>query len=181
MSDSVMERAARLDRSRTVAGSSTFGSGMRLEVTAIAGAPVEAVWRVLTNWEQQPAWMLDAKSVEVLTPQRAGVGTTIRCPTNLFGVTVDDVMRVTVWRPPDRLEIQHLGKIISGVAGFELSPVPADPSRTSIAWWEQIDPPLGAVGEFGATRIVRPVLDIIFTRSLRNLVNLVEAEAASGN
>lgn len=149
---------------------------MRLEVTVIARAPVEVVWRVLTNWERQSEWMVDAKSVEVLTPRRIGVGTTIRCPTNLLGFTVDDVMRVTAWQPPQRLEVCHLGKVISGIAAFELRESPDDPSHTSITWWEEIDPPLGALGEFGATRVVRPVIERIFRRSLSNLCNLAEAD-----
>jgi uncharacterized membrane protein len=69
--------------------------GVRLEVSVEAAAPPQVVWDVLTHWERQSEWMLDAKSVEVLTPQREGVGVTIRCPTNLLGVTVEDVMRVT--------------------------------------------------------------------------------------
>jgi uncharacterized membrane protein len=146
---------------------------MRLEVEQVVGAPREDVWQVLTEWERQPEWMLDAKSVEVLTPVRAGVGTTIRCPTNLLGATVQDVMRVTAWEPPSRLAVVHLGRVITGSGAFELHE--DEPARTRVVWWEEIDPPLGRVGEWGATRVALPVIERIFARSLGRFARLVEA------
>jgi carbon monoxide dehydrogenase subunit G len=148
---------------------------VRLEVSVEAAAPQQVVWDVLTHWERQSEWMLDAKSVEVLTPARTGVGVTIRCPTNLLGVTVEDVMRVTAWQEPSMLEVTHLGKVITGSGAFELVPLGAD--RTRIDWWEEVDPPLGAVGELGATVLVLPVLRRIFTRSLTNLADLAARAA----
>jgi carbon monoxide dehydrogenase subunit G len=145
---------------------------VRLEVSVEVAASRQAVWDVLTAWEHQSDWMLDAESVEVLTPEREGVGVTIRCPTNLLGVTVQDVMRVTAWSEPELLEVTHLGSIITGRGAFEL--VELGPDRTRIDWWEEVDPPLGAVGEWGATTLVLPVLRRIFTRSLTGLARLVE-------
>ncbi len=151
---------------------------MRLEVSVAVAAPRPLVWEVLTAWERQPEWMLDAKSVEVLTPAREGIGVTIRCPTNLLGVTVEDVMRVTGWEEPSRLEVTHLGRIITGSGAFEL--VETSPDTTRIDWWEEVDPPLGAFGEWGASTFVLPILRRIFTRSLRNLAELAEVEARAG-
>jgi len=145
---------------------------MRLEVVQRTSASREAVWRVLTEWERQPEWMLDAKAVEVLTPQRQGEGVTIRCPTLLLGVTVDDVMRVTGWRENEYLEITHLGKVIAGTGAFELRAVDGG---TQITWWEQIDPPLGRLGAWGARTLALPIIERIFRRSLRNLAKLSEA------
>ena len=156
---------------------------MRLEVSVEVAAAPAVVWSVLTHWERQSEWMLDAKSVEVLTPQREGVGVTIRCPTNLLGVTVEDVMRVTGWDEQRRLEVTHLGRIITGSGAFELVEVDrvgdARPG-TRIDWWEEVEPRLGALGEWGASTFVLPILRRIFTRSLRNLASLAEAEVADG-
>jgi hypothetical protein len=147
---------------------------MRLEVVKDAAAPRETVWQVLTEWERQPEWMLDAKAVHVLTPERTGEGVTIRCPTNLLGVTVQDVMRVTGWREPEYLEVTHLGRIITGYGAFELASL--GPDRTRITWWEEVDPPLGALGEWGASTFVLPILRRIFGHSLGNLARLAEQE-----
>jgi uncharacterized protein YndB with AHSA1/START domain len=149
---------------------------MRLEVERRVAAPRATVWRVLTHWERQPEWMLDAKAVEVLTPDRTGEGVTIRCPTLLLGVTVDDIMRVTGWREGEYLEVTHLGRVITGSGAFELSDT-AD-GGTIVLWWEEIDPPLGAVGEWGATRLILPILRRVFGRSLARLGALAEREAA---
>jgi carbon monoxide dehydrogenase subunit G len=146
---------------------------MRLEVERETSAGPDTVWSVLTDWERQPEWMSDAESVHVLTPQREGVGVTLRCPTNLLGVTVQDVMRVTGWERPSYLEVTHLGRIITGHGAFELH-ARAD-GGTTITWWEEIDPPMGAFGEWGASTFVLPLLRRVFGGSLGRLVELAEA------
>jgi carbon monoxide dehydrogenase subunit G len=150
---------------------------MRLEVVQEVQAPRPVVWRVLTDWERQPEWMIDAKDVEVLTPAREGVGVTIRCPTNLLGVTVDDVMRVTGWREPSYLEVTHQGRVITGTGAFELDELGA--GRTRVTWWEEIDPPLGVVGRWGARMLVLPLIRRLFARSLAGFAALVEREGAA--
>ncbi len=100
---------------------------------------------------------------------------TIRCPTNLLGVTVEDVMRVTGWRDQEELEVTHLGRVITGSGAFVLHDAPDGGTR--IEWWEEVDPPLGALGEWGATTLVLPILKRIFGRSLSRLARLAEAEA----
>jgi len=151
---------------------------MRLEVETVINAPRQHVWDVLTTWERQPEWMLDAKDVIVLTPQRTGAGVTLRCPTNLLGFTVNDVMRVTEWDEPKHLAVTHLGKIITGSGAFELTDPTAD--TTHVFWWEEIDPQLGVVGEYGARLLVLPIIRRIFTRSLKNFTALCETGAVSG-
>lgn len=148
---------------------------MRLEIDVVTTAPRRIVWDVLTQWERQPEWMVDAKQVHVVTPQREGVGVTLRCPTNLLGVTVQDVMRVTRWEEGRLLEVTHLGSVITGTGAFELRDGPRD--ATTIHWWEEVDPPLGALGEWGASTLVRPLLRRVFTRSLTNLAHLAERTA----
>ncbi len=150
---------------------------MRLELTRTIAAPPAVVWSVLTAWERQAEWMVDAQAVEVLTPQRRGEGVTIRCPTNLFGITVQDVMRVTRWEENAHLEVVHLGRIITGRAAFELAE--GAHGATLLTWWEEVTPPLGRLGEWGASTLVLPLLRRLFTRSLANLAALAEAEAGT--
>lgn len=146
---------------------------MRLEVEREVHAPVQVVWDVLVDWSRQPDWMLDARGVEVVSPHDRGTGVTIHVPTSLLGVPVLDIMRITGWDPPHRLEATHLGRLIRGVGAFELSAVGPG---TLVWWWEEIEAPLGVVGELGA-RAVLPALRAIFSRSLRRLGDLAEAEA----
>lgn len=148
---------------------------MRLEVEAVSAAPRVLVWQVLTDWERQPEWMVDALAVAVVSPQREGVGVTIRCPTNLMGLTVEDVMRVTRWEEARHLDVVHLGRVIVGTGGFELHDGPCGTTR--ILWWEEIDPPLGVLGRWGASRLVLPYLRRLFGRSLTQLAGRCEQEA----
>jgi hypothetical protein len=85
-------------------------------------------------------------------------------------------MRVTRWEQGRVLEVTHLGRIITGTGAFELSDLPDGGTR--IGWWEEVDPPLGALGEWGARLVALPVIRRIFRRSLANLAARAEAEAA---
>lgn len=144
---------------------------MQVEVSRYVFAPPGVVWAVLTDWERQADWMVDALDVEVTSPHREGTGVTIVCPTNVLGVTVQDEMRVTEWVEGQRLRVEHLGDVITGSGTFVLEPTPVG---TRIIWHEEIDPPLGVVGELGARLVVRPYVRYLFGRSLDNLKAIAE-------
>ena len=150
---------------------------MRVEVRARIAAPRGLVWDVLTDWERQPEWMVDARAVEVLTAHREGRGVVVRCPTDLLGVVVTDVLKVVGWDAGYRLAVEHVGGLITGDAAFELAD--AD-GATSVTWWEQVDPPFGLLGEVGATVVVAPFVRRTFKRSLLNLKRLCEQRARAG-
>lgn len=147
---------------------------MRVEVSRYVFAPRATVWEVLTDWERQAEWVVDARAVHVTSRHRDGEGVTITVPTNVLGVTVPDRMVVTEWRPPRRLAVRHVGPFIRGDAAFDLDETTAG---TPVRWWEEIDPPLGGVGEAGARFVVRPLVSWIFSRSLDNLKELAERRA----
>lgn len=146
---------------------------MEVEVSRYVFADDDVVWGVLTDWERQPEWMIDAKDVEVLSEERRGVGVRLRCPTNLVGVTVDDEMEVTVWEERRRLGVRHLGRVITGTGEFVLDPTGVG---TRVVWREEIDPPLGTVGEVGARALVQPYVRHLFGRSLDGLKEACERE-----
>lgn len=147
---------------------------MRVEQAVTVAADRRRVFDVLADWERQAEWMVDALAVEVLTPQRQGVGVTVRCPTRILGLVVDDILRVTRFEPPVAIEAVHLGRIITGIGGFELEDAGGG---TRVTWWEEVDPPLGRLGERVARLVVRPLVAWTFGRSLRRFKDLVEAEA----
>lgn len=152
---------------------------MRVELQVHSTASRAQVWSTLVDWERQADWMLDARSVHVLTPQRTGVGVTIRCPTALLGVTVQDIMRVTRWVDQEVLEVIHLGSIIRGTGAFELADAPG--GGTTIVWWERIDPPLGRFGSWATDTFVAPMTRWVFGRSLRELAATASRRAADGD
>ena len=144
-----------------------------IEVTTRIEAPVGRVWEVLVDWEGQPRWMEDARAVEVTSARRAGPGVVLRCRTAIAGVVVDDEMETTEWEEERVVGVRHTGWLIRGVGAFEL--VPTD-GGVRFTWWEEIDPPLGPVGEIGARLLVVPVVRRVFRRSLANLKRICEEE-----
>lgn len=146
----------------------------RIEVSTHVEAPCERVWALLVDWEAQPRWMVDAESVTVLSPQREGAGTVVRCMTDLFGVVVTDDMVVTAWEPPRALWIRHLGRLIRGVGAFELEPTE---DGTRLTWWEEIDPPFGPVGDTATSLLVVPRVRRLFRASLAGLKRLAESSS----
>ncbi|MDP8960861.1 MAG: SRPBCC family protein [Actinomycetota bacterium] len=149
---------------------------MRVEVACEMVAPPRIVWGLLVDWERQAEWMVDARAVEVTSVVRRGVGVRLRVPTRVLGMTVEDVLEVTAWEEPRRLGVRHIGALASGMAAFELV---ASQQGTWVVWWEEIEVPLGVVGELGARLLVRPYLARLFRRSLDNFARLCREEAAS--
>lgn len=149
----------------------------RISATTHIEAPPERVWAVLTDWEGQVAWMVDAHAVEVVSATRAGVGTTVRCVTDLgLGrmVRITDELEVVDAQEPQSLVVRHLGPIIRGVGAFELT---RTVHGTRLEWWEEAEAPLGPVGEAAAMVLVVPHVRRLFRRSLVRLKRVCEAAA----
>ncbi len=144
----------------------------RIEAQTHIEAPIEHVWERLVDWERQADWMVDARSVTVLTPHREGSGVEIRCPTRILGVVVNDDLAVTEWNPPTVLGVRHLGRLIRGVGAFELDETAYG---TRVVWWEEADVPLGGVGDAAAQLVVVPWVNRVFRRSLARFKRVCEA------
>lgn len=140
-------------------------------------APPERVWDLLRDWEGQAAWMVDATECAVVGDRREGVGTRVRAVTTFAGgIPVADPMEVTRWEEGRLIEIRHLGRVVRGMGWFELSPTPWG---TRFEWAEEIDPPLGPLGELGAA-VARPALEGMLRASLARLKRLAESGARTG-
>lgn len=146
----------------------------RIEATTHIEAPIERVWEVLVDWEEQPRWMVDARSVEVRTSHRQGTGVVLRCATDIAGFVITDDMEITEWEPPRLIGVHHLGRIIRGVGAFELEPTA---HGTRLVWWEEMDAPFGPVGEALATLLVVPYVRRVFRASLAGLKRASQAHS----
>jgi carbon monoxide dehydrogenase subunit G len=137
----------------------------------LPGTP-EVVWGLITDWERQDDWMLEASDFEVIGEQREGVGVTAEASIRIAGIGTRDRVRVTGWDPPKRLVIEHLGWV-SGFAEMRLVPVAG---ATLLVWEEHFRPPLGIAGALGMT-LFKPLMLRIFRRDLRILESLTRARA----
>jgi carbon monoxide dehydrogenase subunit G len=138
-----------------------------LVVTAEVSAPAQAVWELLTDWEQHDRWMMLTKA----SGGRAE-GASIRAFTGIGRVGITDAMTVVVWEPPRRCVVRHTGRVVRGSGAFEVAELAPDRSR--IVWSEWLDLPLGPLGRLGWL-LVRPLARLGVARSLRRLARLVEA------
>jgi polyketide cyclase/dehydrase/lipid transport protein len=141
-------------------------------VLAHIDASASRVWSLLEDWEGSAAWMVDATTVEVLGQPRRGVGTRIRAVTDIAGVPLTDLMEVVGWEEERSITVMHRGWPIKGIAWFELRP--AKDGGTWFEWAEELDPPLGPLGELGGRALKRPI-ERVLRKSVAKLKQLAES------
>ena len=144
----------------------------RFAVSTTIDASPERVWALLGDWEGSEAWMVDATTVRVLSVEREGPGTRVEAITKIAGIPLKDVMTVRVWDAPHLMVVDHHHWPIRGVAWFELTPVAG--ARTRLDWVEEIDPPLGPIGELGGLLLKEPIEGVL-AKSAAKLKKIVEA------
>lgn len=145
----------------------------RIEAATHIEAPPARVWEVLLDWEGQPRWMRDARSVEVSSDHRTGPDVVLRCRTDIAaGIVVTDLMVTTEWEDQRIVGIRHTGWPIRGVGAFELEPAG---DGTHFTWWEEVSAPLWGLGEAVTTLVVVPPVRRVFGASLVALKRLCES------
>jgi hypothetical protein len=134
-------------------------------------APPARVWDLLTDWEGSTEWMVDATTVEVLPGPREGVGTRVRAVTTIAAlIPITDIMEVTRWEPGRLIQVRHERRPIKGPAWFAIYP---ENGGTRFEWGENLEPPLGFLGEIGA-RILRRPIEAVLRASADKLRTLAE-------
>lgn len=144
-----------------------------IRVARVVPGPPEIVWELITDWEHQDDWMLEARDFVVTSPHREGVGVEAEATITIGGITTRDRVRVVAWEPNERLAIEHLGWV-SGVGDIRLTRLAG--SATLVDWTEELRPPFGPLGVLGI-RAFAPSMTRIFARDLRVLEGLVRAAA----
>jgi carbon monoxide dehydrogenase subunit G len=143
-----------------------------LEVRRMIAAPPERVWDVLADLEDQKRWMVDVRTLAITSAQKSGAGAVMHVTSELFGLPlVRDVMEITVWDPPHRMDVVHRGQF-HGTGRFLLERID---QGTRFTWTEDFRPPLGPLGEAAFALVIRPHLRRVFNRSMTNLAGLAEA------
>ena len=146
-----------------------------LEMAETLPGPPDVVWRLITDWEHQDDWMLEASDFVVTSDIREGVGVEAEATIKIGGISTRDKVRVIGWEPEHRLAIEHLGWV-SGKGEMFLTKLGGD--RTHLFWREHLYPPLGVAGALGITAF-KPVMYRIFKRDLKVLAGLVRAASSS--
>ena len=142
-------------------------------VDVVVDADVDTVWSVLTDWPRQSDWMWATKVDAKESKAARGVGERFTAVTGMGKLAVADDMVVTVWEPPRRVDVSHVGKVIRGKGVFEVYRLPEERSRVS--WTEYIDVPFGAVGA-ASWPLVRRGFEWGARRSLQSLRRIIETD-----
>lgn len=117
-----------------------------LELTVPVAAPAAFVWDAITDWPRQGEWMF-ATTVEQTSAGPNQVGTTISAFTGFGKLGFLDTMTVTKWEPPHICDVVHTGRVVRGTGRFEVRPVTETTSE--FVWVEDLNLPLGGIGQFG--------------------------------
>ncbi len=142
-----------------------------LDVRMFIAAPPEDLWAVIADLEHQAAWMVDVRTLDIVTEQKQGAGVVLHVTSELFGLPiVKDVIAITAWEPPHRMDIEHRGQF-HGTGQFLLDPVR---NGTTFTWIEDFTPPLGPLGELAFVLVVRPHPRRVFARAMENVRRLAE-------
>jgi len=142
-----------------------------LVLTVDVDAPVEQTWAGATDWAGQGEWMLGT-SVRPTAQAGQGVGGGIEAFTGVGRLGVLDRMEITLWEPPRRCHVRHLGRVVRGTGAFEVEP--RGDGRSRFVWREDLDLPLGLLGRLGWP-VVRPAFAYGVRLSLRRFARWVEA------
>ena len=142
---------------------------VHLEERVAVAAPPEKVFWAVTDWDGQSEWMVLTTVSADGGPHRAGVR--LVAVTGVAGVGVRDPMEVTLWDPPHRADVRHLGRVVRGTGTFLVEPAPGG---AWLVWVEDLDLPGGAVGRLGFGPVA-PLFRAMLRRSLRRLARQVEA------
>jgi carbon monoxide dehydrogenase subunit G len=138
---------------------------VRVGREVVLPVPPAAAWAALTDWERQAEWMRDADRVEVVSLQRAGLGTTVAVRTRVLHVPLfTERLEVVGWDPPRELRIAHRS-FVRGTGTWSLEPAG---TGTRFRWVEEISLPVPVLGEL-ALRVYRPLMRRLMGGAMRDL------------
>jgi Polyketide cyclase / dehydrase and lipid transport len=124
-----------------------------LSASAEIDATVERTWEVVTDWQRQGEW-IPLTDVRVSVDSPIGVGARISARSGIGPLTGVDPMVIDVWVPPNRCEVVHLGKVVTGRGVFLVEPLPD--GRSKFTWSEVLDGEHQLINRLGmpATRVM---------------------------
>ena len=151
-----------------------------VSVVADVPAPVDDVWRLITDWPAHGRWVPFTR-VRVLTERPDGVGARFVGRTGLGPLGFDDPMEITSWEPPagggaGRCAVVKQGRVLTGTADFEVAPAPGG---SRVRWTEDFEvTPARLTRPFAP--VTRLVTKALFARMLRRMAGELTTGAGRG-
>lgn len=139
-----------------------------ITITQDVAASTEETWRHLADLGSHATWMRDAVSIEFISEQTSGVGTTMRVPTRIGPFRTTDIIEVVSWNPGESIGVEHRG-IVSGRGAFRIN---GGPGTSIVTWTEELSFPWWWGGVVTAW-LARPILRWIWRGNLRRFARKV--------
>lgn len=151
----------------------------RFTVSLEVAAPASLVWAALVDWPKHAEWV-PLTTVRITSSHPDGVGASFVARSGVGPLGFDDPMTVTSWRPPagdepgdraGRCDIDKHGRVVHGIAWFEV--VPLSGRRSRVIWHEDVTVmPHSVTRHFAG--VVSAAGRVGFRRSLRAMAREVE-------
>ncbi len=145
-----------------------------LQLTVDVPADPQTVFDAMTDWDAQHEWMLGTR-VEGRHQNGKGIGGTFAAFTGIGPLGFWDPMTITRWDAPHVVEVLHEGNVVKGTGEFR---VERAGSGSRFVWREDIDLPLGMLGQVGWP-LVKPLFAAGVAFSLRRFARFAAARSAS--
>jgi Polyketide cyclase / dehydrase and lipid transport len=143
-------------------------------------APIEAVWRRMTDWPVHGRW-IPLTTVRVTTERPDGLGARFVARSGLGPIGFDDPMEIVEWLPPangrpGHCRVQKLGRVVLGWASFDVEA--RSDGGSTVVWTEDV--------QIAPVWLTRPADGLIsaggrfgFDRALGAMARELEAEVAA--
>jgi len=140
-----------------------------ITVSVDVDAPVETVWREVTDWEAQGEWMMGT-TVRVTQGDGVSPGTRVAAFTGVGPLGVTDTMELVGWDPPHRATVRHVGRVVRGSGVFTVVERRGTDGHegSTFTMSEQLDLPLGPLGALGW-----PLVKPVFAWGLRSSLDVL--------
>jgi hypothetical protein len=112
--------------------------------------PLSLAFAKATDWSRQGEW-IPLTNVRVVRGDGRSVGSRIEAFTGVGRLGFLDVIEVTGWDPPNRVDVMHVGRLLRGPGAIEFRALRS--GGTALTWSEWLHLPFGWVG-----RMLWPVL-----------------------
>jgi hypothetical protein len=139
-------------------------------VTVELDLPLPLAFAKAVDWPGQGEW-IPLTTVRVARGDGRSLGSRIEAFTGVGRLGFLDVMEVTGWDPPDRVDVMHVGRFLRGPGAFEFRALPN--GGTALTWSEWLDLPFGRVGRL-LWPVQRPLVTALLRTALRRLVARAE-------
>ena len=147
--------------------------GAILSASIEVAAPAARTFVAATDWPGQREWVF-ATRVAATNGSGHNAGDEIAARTGFGPLGFTDTMTITQWNPPHRCQVRHTGRLVRGIAVFEVAA--AGEQSSVFTWTEDLDLPLGRAGDIGFT-VTRPLFAYFVQRSLRRFAQWAPTRA----